>query len=81
MVLALAAIQARDVRAARAGSSRRPPSAASSWPARSTSSPTSSTRGSTLTTNLFGSTFFVLTGFHGAHVTGGVLWLLTLWSC
>jgi len=23
--------------------------------------------------NLFGSTFFTLTGFHGAHVTGGIL--------
>jgi heme/copper-type cytochrome/quinol oxidase subunit 3 len=33
----------------------------------------------TLQQNLFGSTFFVLTGFHGAHVTLGVLWLLTLW--
>jgi cytochrome c oxidase subunit 3/cytochrome o ubiquinol oxidase subunit 3 len=32
-----------------------------------------------LTTNLFGSTFFVLTGTHGAHVTVGVIWLLTLW--
>jgi heme/copper-type cytochrome/quinol oxidase subunit 3 len=32
-----------------------------------------------LTTNLFGSTFFTLTGFHGAHVTGGVVWLMTLW--
>jgi heme/copper-type cytochrome/quinol oxidase subunit 3 len=32
-----------------------------------------------LQTNLFGSTFFILTGFHGAHVTIGVLWLLTLW--
>ena len=30
------------------------------------------------TTNLFGSTFFTLTGFHGAHVTVGVLWLLSL---
>jgi len=34
--------------------------------------------GLTLTTNLFGSTFFVLTGFHGGHVTIGVVWLLTL---
>ena len=33
----------------------------------------------TLQTNLFGCTFFVLTGTHGAHVTVGVLWLLTLW--
>jgi cytochrome c oxidase subunit 3 len=30
--------------------------------------------------NLFGSSFFTLTGFHGAHVTAGVLWLLTLFS-
>ncbi|MBI4409609.1 MAG: cytochrome c oxidase subunit 3 [Gemmatimonadetes bacterium] len=29
--------------------------------------------------NLFGASFFVLTGFHGAHVTVGVIWLLTLW--
>jgi heme/copper-type cytochrome/quinol oxidase subunit 3 len=36
-------------------------------------------KGLTLQTNLFGSTFFVLTGFHGAHVTVGVLWLLSLW--
>ncbi|MGH7720407.1 MAG: cytochrome c oxidase subunit 3 [Gemmatimonadaceae bacterium] len=34
--------------------------------------------GLTLQTNLFGSSFFVLTGFHGAHVTGGVIWLMTL---
>mgnify|MGYP000508565419 CR=1 FL=1 len=33
-----------------------------------------------LTTNLFSSSFFVLTGFHGAHVTAGVLWLFTLAS-
>jgi cytochrome c oxidase subunit 1 len=32
-----------------------------------------------LTTNLFGSTFYVLVGFHGAHVSLGVLWLCTLW--
>jgi cytochrome c oxidase subunit 1 len=35
--------------------------------------------GLTLQQNLFGSTFFVLTGFHGAHVTLGVVWLLALW--
>ncbi|MGH7355373.1 MAG: cytochrome c oxidase subunit I [Candidatus Rokuibacteriota bacterium] len=35
--------------------------------------------GLTLQQNLFGSTFFVLTGFHGAHVTVGVIWLVTLW--
>jgi heme/copper-type cytochrome/quinol oxidase subunit 3 len=36
--------------------------------------------GLTLRTNLFGSSFFTLTGFHGAHVTVGVLWLLTLYA-
>jgi heme/copper-type cytochrome/quinol oxidase subunit 3 len=35
--------------------------------------------GLTIKTNLFGATFYVLTGTHGAHVTVGVLWLLTLW--
>lgn len=30
------------------------------------------------TTNLFGSTFFTLTGFHGGHVFVGVVWLTTL---
>ena len=35
--------------------------------------------GLTLQVNLFGATFFVLTGFHGAHVSVGVLWLLSLW--
>jgi cytochrome c oxidase subunit 3 len=34
--------------------------------------------GLTIRTNLFGSSFFTLTGFHGAHVTVGVIWLLTL---
>ena len=36
--------------------------------------------GLTIRTNLFGSSFFTLTGFHGAHVTAGVLWLLTLFA-
>jgi heme/copper-type cytochrome/quinol oxidase subunit 3 len=31
-----------------------------------------------LRTNLFGSSFYTLTGFHGAHVTAGVLWLCSL---
>jgi heme/copper-type cytochrome/quinol oxidase subunit 3 len=34
--------------------------------------------GLTIRTNLFGSSFFTLTGFHGAHVTAGVIWLGTL---
>ena len=36
-------------------------------------------KGLTLNTNLFGSTFFVLTGFHGAHVSVGVVILLSLY--
>jgi heme/copper-type cytochrome/quinol oxidase subunit 3 len=31
-----------------------------------------------LSTNLFGSSFYTLTGFHGAHVTLGVIWLFSL---
>lgn len=34
--------------------------------------------GLTISTNLFGSTFFTLTGCHGLHVAVGVVWLLTL---
>ncbi len=34
--------------------------------------------GLSIKTNLFGSSFFVLTGFHGAHVTLGILMLLSL---
>jgi heme/copper-type cytochrome/quinol oxidase subunit 3 len=36
--------------------------------------------GLTIKTNLFGSSFFTLTGTHGTHVTVGVLWLLTLFA-
>jgi heme/copper-type cytochrome/quinol oxidase subunit 3 len=32
----------------------------------------------TLSHNLFGSTFFTLTGFHGTHVAIGVVWLFSL---
>jgi len=34
----------------------------------------------TLKSNLFSSSFFLLTGFHGAHVTVGVIYLITLAS-
>jgi cytochrome c oxidase subunit 3/cytochrome o ubiquinol oxidase subunit 3 len=34
--------------------------------------------GLTLSSNIFGSSFYVLTGFHGAHVTLGIVWLLSL---
>jgi heme/copper-type cytochrome/quinol oxidase subunit 3 len=36
--------------------------------------------GLTIETNLFGSSFFVLTGFHGVHVTLGIVMLLSLWN-
>ena len=34
--------------------------------------------GLTFTNNLFGSAFFTLTGFHGVHVSGGILMLVSL---
>ena len=34
--------------------------------------------GLNLSVSTFGTTFFVLTGFHGAHVTLGIVWLLSL---
>ena len=34
--------------------------------------------GLTLQTKLFGSSFFILTGFHGAHVSIGIIWLFIL---
>ncbi len=34
--------------------------------------------GLTPRTNLFGTTFFILTGLHGAHVSLGVIWLIFL---
>ncbi len=36
--------------------------------------------GLSLSSNLFGTTFFTLTGLHGAHVTMGIVWLLMLWG-
>jgi heme/copper-type cytochrome/quinol oxidase subunit 3 len=35
-------------------------------------------KGLNLSTNLFGSSFFTLTGFHGLHVTVGIVMLLSL---
>jgi heme/copper-type cytochrome/quinol oxidase subunit 3 len=35
--------------------------------------------GLTLSRNLFGSSFFTLTGFHGTHVAIGVVWLFSLY--
>jgi cytochrome c oxidase subunit 3/cytochrome o ubiquinol oxidase subunit 3 len=36
--------------------------------------------GLSLHTNLFGSSFFVMTGFHGVHVTLGIIMLLSLYT-
>jgi heme/copper-type cytochrome/quinol oxidase subunit 3 len=36
-------------------------------------------KGLTIKTNLFGASFYTLTGFHGTHVTLGVIWLATVW--
>ena len=35
--------------------------------------------GMTLGTGIYGSTFFMLTGFHGLHVTIGAIMLLVIW--
>lgn len=35
--------------------------------------------GLTLGTSPFATSFYVLTGFHGAHVAIGILWLLSVW--
>jgi heme/copper-type cytochrome/quinol oxidase subunit 3 len=37
-------------------------------------------QGLNLDTSLFGSSFYVLTGLHGAHVTVGIVWLVSLWG-
>lgn len=36
--------------------------------------------GVTLSSSMFGTTFFVLTGFHGTHVAVGVIWLLAVFA-
>ena len=36
--------------------------------------------GLNLDTSVFGSSFYVLTGLHGVHVTAGIVWLVTLWG-
>ena len=35
-------------------------------------------KGLTLQRNMFGASLFTLTGFHGTHVTIGVIWLITM---
>ena len=77
MVLALAAIQRGNHRGLRIGS-RQPRSwhDLRRWPVLRVHH--LRPRGSHSQSNIFGSSFFVLTGFHGAHVTIGVAWLLSI---
>jgi cytochrome c oxidase subunit 3/cytochrome o ubiquinol oxidase subunit 3 len=37
-------------------------------------------KGLHLGTNMFGTTFYLLTGLHGTHVLIGIIWLVLLWS-
>ena len=37
-------------------------------------------KGLNVDTNLFGSSFFILTGIHGTHVLVGIVWLVSLWG-
>jgi cytochrome c oxidase subunit 3/cytochrome o ubiquinol oxidase subunit 3 len=37
-------------------------------------------KGLNIDTNLFGTSFYVLTGIHGTHVLIGIVWLVSLWS-
>ena len=37
-------------------------------------------KGLNVDTNLFGSSFFLLTGIHGTHVLIGIVWLVSLWG-
>jgi len=80
MVLALAAIQKRDMRACRVWLLTTALLGATFVGGQVYEFTVFVREGLTLSTGLFGSTFFVLTGFHGAHVTLGVLMLLSLWA-
>ena len=79
MVLGVAAIQARDVRAARRWLLATAALGAVFLAGQVYEFSHFVHEGLGLTTNLFAATFYVMVGFHGAHVTVGVLWLLALW--
>ena len=79
MVLALAAIQRGDHRRAAASGSSPPRCSARTFIGGQVYEFTAFYReGLGYTTNLFGSTFYTLTGFHGVHVTVGIIMLLSL---
>ena len=79
MVLGVAAIQARDVRAARRWLLATAALGAVFLAGQVYEFSHFVHEGLGLTTNLFAATFYVMVGFHGAHVTVGVLWLAALW--
>ena len=79
MVLGVAAIQARDVRAARRWLLATAALGGVFLAGQVYEFNHFVHEGLGLTTNLFAATFYVMVGFHGAHVTVGVIWLLALW--
>jgi heme/copper-type cytochrome/quinol oxidase subunit 3 len=79
MVLGVAAIQARDVRAARRWLLATAALGCVFLAGQVYEFNHFVQEGLGLTTNLFAATFYVMVGFHGAHVTVGVIWLSTLW--
>lgn len=78
MVLALAAIQHNNVRAMRVWLVATALLGAIFLGGQYYEFTTFYQEGLSLQGNLFGSTFFTLTGFHGAHVSIGVFWLLSI---
>jgi cytochrome c oxidase subunit 3/cytochrome o ubiquinol oxidase subunit 3 len=79
MVLALAAIQRGDVRGLRIWLAATALLGLTFLGGQAYEFTTFVNEGLTIRTNLFGTTFFVLTGFHGTHVAVGVLILLSLY--
>jgi heme/copper-type cytochrome/quinol oxidase subunit 3 len=79
MVLALAAIQAGDMRRFRTWTLATAVMGATFLSGQVYEFTVFYAEGMQLTTNPFTSAFFVLTGFHGLHVAVGILMLLALW--
>ena len=77
MVLAASAIQRGDHRARALAAAHRPARRDRSSRARSTSSRSSTTRASASPRHPLGSAFYTLTGFHGVHVTVGIVMLVS----
>lgn len=80
MVLALAAIQRNDVRGLRIWLLATSMLGLVFLGGQAYEFTTFVEEGLNIRTNLFGTTFFVMTGFHGAHVAVGVLILLSMYA-